>query len=65
MGKYKEIVVTLTKCAICTKIVFPKNVGNDIFKCPECDGLLTLEEEKEEKTVQFSPDMDLDDPTIH
>ena len=64
MGKHKGIVITLTKCAVCTKIISPQNVTKDIFRCPKCGNLLTLEE-KEEKTVQFSPDMNLDDPTIH
>ena len=68
MGKHKSIVITLTNCAICTKLISPQNVTKSIFRCPECGNLLTLEEEKEEKeekTVEFTPNMDLDDPTIH
>ena len=65
MGKHKGIVVTLTKCAVCRKLISPQSVTKDIFRCPKCGNFLTLEEEKEEKTVEFAPDVDLDDPTLH
>ena len=46
-------------------MVFPDktNIGDNVYKCPECGCLLELEEEGE-KTVVFEPEMELD-PTIH
>ena len=35
-----------------------------MYKCTECGGLMELEDEEEEKTVVFEPEIDLD-PTIH
>ena len=65
MGRHKEIKIITTKCLFCKEMVFPEkiNIGNNVYKCPECGCFLELEEE-EEKTVIFEPKMDLD-PTIH
>ena len=65
MGRYKEIKIITTECIFCKGTVFPKkiDVGDNIYKCPECGCFLELEEE-EEKIVIFEPKMDLD-PTIH
>ena len=43
-------------------MVFPKktNIGDNVYKCPECGCFMELEEE----TVIFESEMDLD-PTIH
>jgi len=65
MGSDKEIKLTVTKCPFCEETMFPKkiDIGDNVYKCPECGCFLELEEE-EEKTVIFEPKMDLD-PTIH
>ena len=44
-------------------MVFPEktNIGDNVYKCPECGCFLELEEEK---TVVFDSELDLD-PTIH
>ena len=65
MGRHKEIKIVATECVFCSEMVFPKkiDIGDNIYKCPECGCLLELEEE-EEKIVVFEPKMELD-PTIH
>ena len=65
MGRHKEIKIVTTECIFCNVTIFPKkiDVGDNIYKCPECGCLLELEEE-EEKIVVFEPEMELD-PTIH
>ena len=65
MGRHKEIKIVTTECIFCNETIFPKkiDVGDNIYKCPECGCLLELEEE-EEKIVGFEPEMELD-PTIH
>ena len=65
MGSDKEIKIVKTECIFCNETVFLKkiDVGDNIYKCPECGCLLELEEE-EEKIVVFEPEMELD-PTIH
>ncbi len=64
MGRDKEIKIVTTECIFCKETIFPKkiDIGNNIYKCPECGSFLELEEE--EKIVVFEPEMDLD-PTIH
>ena len=44
-------------------MVFPEktNIGDNVYKCPECGCFMELEEEE---TVIFESEMDLD-PTIH
>ena len=63
MGRHKEIKIVTTECIFCNETIFPKkiDVGDNIYKCPECGCLLELEEEK---IVVFEPEMELD-PTIH
>ena len=65
MGRNKEIKIITTECIFCNETVFPKkiDIGNNVYKCPECGCLLELEEEGE-KTVVFEPEIELD-PTIH
>ena len=65
MGRHKEIKIVTTECIFCNETIFPKkiDVGDNIYKCPECGCLLELEEE-EEKIVVFEPEMELD-TTIH
>ena len=64
MGRNKEIKIITTECIFCKETVFPKkiDIGNNVYKCPECGCFLELE--KEEKIIIFEPKMDLD-PTIH
>ena len=64
MGRHKEIEIVTTKCIYCKEIVFPEktNIGDNVYKCPECGCFLELEEE--EKIVVFDSELDLD-PTIH
>ena len=64
MGRDKEIKIITTECIFCKETIFPKKIdmGDNIYKCPECGCFLELEEE--EKIVIFEPKMDLD-PTIH
>ena len=64
MGSDKEIKIITTVCPFCKETTFPEkiDVGDNVYKCTECGGLMELEEE--EKTVVFEPEMDLD-PTIH
>ena len=64
MGSDKEIKIVTTECIFCNETVFTKkiDIGDNIYKCPECGCFLELEEE--EKIVVFEPEMDLD-PTIH
>ena len=66
MGSDKEIEMIMTKCPLCEETMFPIkiDVGDNVYKCTECGGLMELEDEEEEKTVVFEPEMDLD-PTIH
>jgi len=63
VGRHKEIEIITTKCIYCKEMVFPEktNIGDNVYKCPECGCFLELEEEK---TVVFDPEFDLD-PTIH
>jgi acetyl-CoA carboxylase beta subunit len=64
MGSDKEIEMIMTKCPLCEETMFPTktDIGDNVYKCIECGGLMELEEE--EKLVIFEPDIDLD-PTIH
>jgi len=63
MGRHKEIEIIATECLFCKEMIFPEkiNIGNNVYKCPECGCFMELEEEK---TVIFDTEMDLD-PTIH
>jgi|TARA_R100000963_G_C4603921_1_gene76669 hypothetical protein len=65
VGRNKEIKIITTECIFCNETIFPKkiDIGDNIYKCPECGCLLELAEE-EEKIVVFEPEMELD-PTIH
>jgi DNA-directed RNA polymerase subunit M/transcription elongation factor TFIIS len=64
VGRHKEIKIVTTECIFCKEMIFPEkiNIGNNVYKCPECGCFLELE--KEEKIIIFEPKMDLD-PTIH
>ena len=66
MGSDKEIKIVTTICPFCKETTFPTkiDVGDNVYKCTECGGLMELEDEEEEKTVVFEPEIDLD-PTIH
>ena len=48
MGSNKEIEMIMTKCPLCEETMFPKkiDVGNNVYKCTECGGLMELEEEE-------------------
>ena len=66
MGSDKEIKIFATTCPFCKETTFPKktDIGDNVYKCTECSGLMELEDEEEEKIVVFEPEIDLD-PTIH
>ena len=63
MGRNKEIKIVTTECIFCNETIFPKkiDIGNNVYKCPECGCFMELEEEE---IVIFEPEFDLD-PTIH
>ena len=66
MGRDKKIKLFATICPFCEETTFPTktDIGDNVYKCSECGGLMELEEQEDEKPVVFAPEIDLD-PTIH